>query len=132
MDFLSADTMPWLHGAQQRLCASLATGRLPHSLLLLSTPGLGAEQLAGWITALVLCESQDPRPCGACPSCRLLSADSHPDAHVTRLEEDAQQIKVEQVRALIVNLLIILKSVIQIFEEEPDLSAVAFCILVQK
>ncbi len=101
MDFLSADSLPWLHGAQQRLRASLAAGRLPHSLLLLSTPGLGAEQLTGWITALVLCESQDTRPCGVCPSCRLLRADTHPDAHVTRLEEDAQQIKVEQVRGLI-------------------------------
>jgi DNA polymerase-3 subunit delta' len=74
---------------------------LPHSLLLLSAPGLGAEQLTSWVTALVLCESQGTRPCGACPSCRLLRADSHPDAHVTRLEEDAQQIKVEQVRGLI-------------------------------
>ena len=104
MDFLSADSLPWLRGAQQRLRASLAAGRLPHSLLLLSPPGLGAEQLASWITALLLCESQDPRPCGVCPSCRLLRADSHPDAHVTRLEEDAQQIKVEQVRGLIESL----------------------------
>jgi DNA polymerase-3 subunit delta' len=31
----------------------------------------------------------------------LLSADSHPDAHVVRLEEDTQQIKVDQVRDLI-------------------------------
>jgi DNA polymerase-3 subunit delta' len=104
VDFLSADSLPWLRGAQQRLRVALAAGRLPHSLLLLSIPGLGAEQLSSWITALVLCESQDPRPCGTCPSCRLLSADSHPDFHVTRLEEDAQQIKVDQVRALIESL----------------------------
>jgi DNA polymerase-3 subunit delta' len=106
LDFLSADSLPWLRGAQQRLRAALAAGRLPHSLLLLSAPGLGAEQLASWIAALVLCESQDPRPCGVCPSCRLLRADSHPDAHVTRLEEDAQQIKVEQVRDLIESLVL--------------------------
>src|SRR4029077_8169157 len=74
LDFLSADSLPWLHGAQQRLRAALAAGRLPHSLLLLSAPGLGAEQLAGWIAALVLCESQDPCPCGVCPSCLLLRA----------------------------------------------------------
>jgi DNA polymerase-3 subunit delta' len=104
LDFVSADSLPWLHSAQQRLRAAFAAGRLPHSLLLLSAPGLGAEQLANWIAALVLCESQDPRPCGVCPSCRLLRADSHPDAHVTRLEEDAQQIKVEQVRDLIESL----------------------------
>ena len=104
MDFVSADSLPWLQGAQRRLRAALAQGRLPHSLLLLSTPGLGAEQLANWITALALCESHDPRPCGVCASCQLLRADSHPDSHVVRLEEDAQQIKVDQVRALIESL----------------------------
>ena len=104
MDFLSADSLPWLKGAQARLRAAHSAGRLPHSLLLLSAPGLGAEQLARWVTALALCESQSPRPCGSCASCRLLRADSHPDSHVVRLEEDAQQIKVDQVRGLIESL----------------------------
>jgi DNA polymerase III subunit delta' len=104
MDFLSADSLPWLQGARQRLRAAQAAGRLPHSLLLLSAPGLGAEQLASWITALALCESKGERPCGACASCQLLRADSHPDSHVVRLEEDAHQIKVDQVRGLIESL----------------------------
>jgi DNA polymerase-3 subunit delta' len=101
MDFLSADALPWLHSAQQRLRAALAAQRLPHSLLLLSAPGLGAEQLANWTTALALCECSAPRPCGVCASCRLLRADTHPDSYVVRLEEDARQIKVDQVRDLI-------------------------------
>ena len=104
MDFLSAESLPWLAGAQARLRAALATQRLPHSLLLLSTPGLGAEPLANWLTALALCESAGARPCGVCASCQLLRADSHPDSHYVRLEEDAQQIKVDQVRALIESL----------------------------
>jgi DNA polymerase III subunit delta' len=104
MDFLNADSLPWLQGAQQRLRGALAAQRLPHSLLLLSTPGLGAERLANWITALTLCESQDPRPCGVCASCQLLRADSHPDSYTVRLEEDAHQIKVDQVRGLIESL----------------------------
>jgi DNA polymerase III subunit delta' len=101
MDFLSADSLPWLKEPQQRMRAALAAGRLPHSVLLLSVPGLGAEQFASWITALALCESADERPCNVCPSCRLLHSDSHPDSHIVRLEEDAQQIKVDQVRDLI-------------------------------
>ncbi|MEP6886047.1 MAG: DNA polymerase III subunit [Gammaproteobacteria bacterium] len=104
MDFLSADALPWLGGAQARLRGAIAAQRLPHSLLLLSTPGLGAEQLANWITALALCESAGARPCGVCASCQLLRSDSHPDSHTVRLEEDAKQIKVEQVRALIESL----------------------------
>jgi DNA polymerase-3 subunit delta' len=101
MDYLSADALPWLGGAQQRLRAAQAAGRLPHSLLLLSAPGLGAELLANWIGAAALCESAAGRPCGACPSCILLQADTHPDVHIVRLEEDAQQIKVDQIRDLI-------------------------------
>src|ERR1700723_2684940 len=104
MDFLSANSLPWLGQAQQRLQAALESGHLPHSLLVLSVPGLGAEQLARWITALALCESPGTRPCDACPSCRLLRSDSHPDAHVVRLEDDAQQIKVDQVGGLIESL----------------------------
>jgi DNA polymerase III subunit delta' len=101
MDFLSADSLPWLKEPQQRLRSALESGHLPHSLLVLSVPGLGAEQLANWMTALVLCESSGKRPCDVCPSCRLLRSDSHPDAHAVRLEEDAQQIKIDQVRELI-------------------------------
>jgi DNA polymerase III subunit delta' len=101
MDFLSAVSLPWLKDSQQRMRAAFDAGRLPHSLLILSAPGLGAERLANWITALALCESPGERPCDACASCRLLRSDSHPDVHAVRLEEDAQQIKVDQVRELI-------------------------------
>jgi DNA polymerase-3 subunit delta' len=101
MDFLSADSMPWLDEYQRRLRTAWAAGRLPHSLLLLSLPGLGAEALAHWVTGLALCAAPDKRPCGICASCLLLRADSHPDSHIVRIEEDARQIKVEQVRELI-------------------------------
>ena len=100
MDFVSANSMPWLQQAQTRLRQARAHGRLPHSLLLLSIPGLGAELLANWITAYALCDASDSQPCGICPSCRLLSADSHPDHHRIHLEDDASQVKVEQVREL--------------------------------
>jgi DNA polymerase-3 subunit delta' len=101
MDFLRADSLPWLAHAQARLRAAHVAGRLPHSLLLLSMPGLGAEALANWITALCLCEAPTGRPCGLCGSCLLLRADTHPDSYVVQIEEGAYQIKVEQVRELI-------------------------------
>jgi DNA polymerase-3 subunit delta' len=104
MDFLTADSLPWLQGPQQRVREALQSRRLPHALLLLSAPGLGAEHLAAWIAASTLCDSRTSAPCGVCASCVLLRADSHPDAYVVRLEEDAQQIKVDQIRALIESL----------------------------
>jgi DNA polymerase-3 subunit delta' len=101
MDFLIADSLPWLRPLQHRLQDALQASRLPHSSLLLSPPGLGAEHLANWSAALALCEADGPRPCGGCASCTLLRSDTHPDFHVVRLEEDAKQIKVDQVRELI-------------------------------
>lgn len=101
MDFLSADALPWLRSSQQHFRDSLLAQRLPHSSLLLSAPGLGAERLANWMAALALCESRAEPPCGICPSCLLLRSDTHPDYHLVKLEEDAQQIKVDQIRELI-------------------------------
>ena len=101
MNLDAAASLPWLQPAQQRLRQATESRRLPHSLLVQSPAGLGADSLAEWAMAFALCESESPRPCGACASCQLLAADSHPDAHVVRLEEDTQQIKVDQVRELI-------------------------------
>jgi len=100
VDFLRAEALPWLGEATDRFRRAAAADRLPHSLLILSAPGLGAEHLAAWTIAFALCESTQRRPCGACASCALLRADSHPDAHVVRIEEDAKQIKVDQIRDL--------------------------------
>ncbi|MGD0502150.1 MAG: hypothetical protein ABSD02_05380 [Steroidobacteraceae bacterium] len=101
MDFLSVDSLPWLAEAQQKMLAARAADRLPQSLLMLSQPGLGAEWLAAWICALALCESSTRAPCGVCGSCVLLRADNHPDFHRVHLLDDAQQIKVDQIRELI-------------------------------
>jgi len=100
MDFLMADTLPWLAYNRSRMRTALLGARPPHSLLVSSAPGLGAEYFANWIAALALCESAAARPCAVCASCALLKADTHPDYHVVRLEEDASQIKVDQIREL--------------------------------
>ncbi|MDE2305598.1 MAG: DNA polymerase III subunit delta' [Gammaproteobacteria bacterium] len=102
MDCLSAATMPWLAPAIERIRTAAARGRMPHSLLILGSAGLGAPQLAAWTAGFAVCEAPlERRPCGACAACRLLQSDTHPDLHVVRIEEDAKQIKVEQVRELI-------------------------------
>jgi DNA polymerase-3 subunit delta' len=106
VDFLIADSLPWLASWQRQLQGTLQSQRLPHSSLLLSVPGLGAEHLANWMSALALCESSGERPCGVCAACSLLRSDSHPDYHLVKIEEDAQQIKVDQVRELISSLVL--------------------------
>ncbi len=101
MDFLRAESLPWLAGPIAQLRDAAGAGRLPHSLLVLGAPGLGGDRLAAWAIGFALCQADGRRPCGDCASCQLLRADNHPDVHVVRREEDAQQIKVDQVRELI-------------------------------
>lgn len=100
MDFESAPAIPWLNDVCSGLQRTREQGRLPHALLILARDGLGAVPLAHWIAAATLCESAGS-PCGACPSCTLLRAGSHPDLHQVVREEDAHEVKVDQVRGLI-------------------------------
>lgn len=69
-----------------QLAAHLAEGRLPHALLLAGPAGTGKRVFARAFGQALLCERRAPdaRSCGACPSCRLVAAGSHPDLHLVR------------------------------------------------
>lgn len=101
MDFQKIEALDWLADTREHIQRLLQNGRVPHALLILSKEGLGAGLLADWIAAAVLCDATAQRPCGSCPSCTLLRAESHPDLHRVDREEDALQVKIDQVRALI-------------------------------
>ncbi len=94
------DPLPW-HGPQWlRIERSVRSGRLPHALLLRGASGRGKAMFAARLAAALLCGS-DPAPCGACASCRLCAAGSHPDRIDVGLAPERREIVVDQVRALI-------------------------------
>ena len=92
--------LPWLAEPMARAREAFERGRLGHAILIQARAGLGSDVLARWLAALVLCDSAEGQPCGACPSCTLLAAGTHPDLMAIERQEDATQIKVEQVREL--------------------------------
>ncbi len=71
--------LPWLAGP---LCRALET-QTAHALLLHGPGGVGQFELGILLAQGWLCESTTvplgERPCGVCPSCRLVAAHSHPD-----------------------------------------------------
>lgn len=77
-----------------RLRAAAARGALSHALLF-TGPGdrLGAARFAA---AALQCTGAD-RPCGACPACRKVLADIHPDV-ITVRDEDHKLLSVDAVR----------------------------------
>lgn len=97
--------LPWHAQAAEQLRGAWRNNHLPHALLLQGADGLGKGHFASWLAAAVLCEQSQPPQggrlthCGACTSCKLIAAGSHPDLLWVMPEEDKQQISVDQVRA---------------------------------
>jgi len=80
----------------------MISGRLPHALMLHGRPGLGKGLFARQLAEVLLCptSAETRMACGACRSCQLFAADSHPDFNVLTLLEDKNEISVDQVREL--------------------------------
>jgi len=80
------------------LMRSVQAGRIVHALLFAGPAGTGKRTAAKWLAQAIMCTGQD-RPCGACPACRQVEQDSHPDVHVIRPEKNL--IRIDQIRALV-------------------------------
>ena len=96
-----ADLLPWLEGPWSRLAAMLESGRTPHALLLHGPGGIGKRGLALRLAGTILCADPRPEPCGACRSCHLLEAGSHPDFLRVEPAEGEAGIPIGSVRDLI-------------------------------
>lgn len=73
--------LPWLEAPLRQ---ALQTARGHHALLIHGSQGVGQFELAMALAAAWLCEgATDERPqgraCGACASCKLIAARTHPD-----------------------------------------------------
>jgi DNA polymerase-3 subunit delta' len=97
---LPIEPLPWHEDARVRLEAAVASGRLPHALLLHGPAGVGKERFAAALAAALLCKNRGERlsACGECAECRLSRAGTHPDLHWLRRLEDKKSISVDQVR----------------------------------
>jgi DNA polymerase-3 subunit delta' len=90
---------PWQLGEWQRLLTQHEQQKLPHALLFTGSRGLGKRQFAVALGQLLLCAApQQGRSCGACRSCELNSAQTHPDILLIEPEEAGKAIKIDQIR----------------------------------
>ena len=85
-------------GTRRWLEQALASGRLPHALLISGPRGIGKRTLALSVAGHLLCEVRSA--CGSCAACRALRK-GHALAHVrVHPEEGSRVIKIQQIREL--------------------------------
>ncbi len=84
------------------LKAALGRGRLAHAYLFLGPEGVGKESVARALAGALNCAAplEDGDACGVCPSCKRLTAGTHPDFQVIAPTSEGRtpQIKIEQIR----------------------------------
>ncbi|MBD3584770.1 DNA polymerase III subunit delta' [Salinimonas sp. HHU 13199] len=87
---------PWFEHTFQRLVTRHAANRLHHGLLLTGQSGIGKMLLAQTLAKTLLCKSANKAGfCGACQSCQLFDAQTHPD--YSELVSD-KQLGVDKIR----------------------------------
>ncbi len=65
---------------RERLAKSIASGKLPASILFHGPRGVGKQRLALWLAQTLLC-GRENAPCGECQGCRYFLELAHPDLH---------------------------------------------------
>ena len=60
--------------------------------------GIGKKAVAKIVAQKLNCTAQEEKPCGSCSSCLKIDNLQHPDLHI--IENDAAQIKIEDIRSL--------------------------------
>ncbi len=85
-----------------RLRKKLREGRFPHGLIFSGPEGVGKHSCALMIAKSLNCPNASAGDfCGECTSCRKIAAGTHPDVMTITVEEDASQIKIEQIRRVL-------------------------------
>jgi DNA polymerase-3 subunit delta' len=89
----------------ERLRTKLRENRFPHGLIFSGPEGVGKYTCALMVAKALNCRNAAAGSfCDACPSCRKIDSGAHPDVMTISVEEDATQIKIEQVRRLLATL----------------------------
>ena len=75
----------------------LASGKLPHALIIAGETGLGKHTLARYIAAAAVCSNAD-KPCYKCHNCNAAFKDIHSDIIYIKREKDKKELGVKAIR----------------------------------
>ncbi len=81
---------------RENLSRSISRDRISHFYLISGPQGSGKHTLARLLSAAILCQREN-KPCGVCPACRKVIADTHPDV-ITTLDPEHKTVAVKLIR----------------------------------
>jgi DNA polymerase-3 subunit delta' len=96
-----AEQPPWLANSWQQLRNYFDAKRIPQALLVTGHAGVGKGWLVHTFAKRLLCTSESEFGCGACVSCGLFEAQTHPDFVSVAPVESGKGIPVDTIRHLI-------------------------------
>jgi DNA polymerase-3 subunit delta' len=79
-------------------------GRLAHAYLFVGASGIGKRLFARTLAETLLCEHRaesEFQPCGTCPGCAQVNADSHPDLIMLGRGADEHELPIDTIRRVI-------------------------------
>ena len=85
---------------KNKMESAVQSGRLSHALILEGSDSETRLSAAKEIAKAIVCTSDGEKPCGICAGCKKCDSMSHPDIHFLFKDDAAASIKVDQIRQL--------------------------------
>ena len=108
MESRNPELLPWQGEVLRRALQLQRAQHLPHAVLLDTTSERRIDDLAMYLSMLLLCDNPDDLLlCGHCEACRMMTAGTYADFTGVTLEVDekskkmSKNIKIDQIRKLI-------------------------------
>jgi len=86
---------------KNKIAGHINGGRFPHASVISGSDGDLLFALSRNIARALVCSSMGEKPCNVCTHCKKAFKESHPDIICLQLGKDEREIKVEQVRSLV-------------------------------